>query len=111
MASFEERTRLYEVLTRVNPDGSIASQASYISEVLRDGVVISATVNPPVAVDDGDTEAYAAFVSIVGAATAEALLFAQSKDAELQAVIGGQAERIAQLEAQLQGLLKLLPAT
>jgi len=101
MANFEERTRLYEILTRVNPDGSIASHVSYITEVLRDGAVISATINPPAPVDPSDNVAYVAFVAVMGEAVASALTQAQQLAEEQAKQIAEQAARIAELETQL----------
>ena len=46
-----ERNRPYETLIRHNDDGSIGAHHVTISEVLRDGAVITATTNPPVAVE------------------------------------------------------------
>lgn len=46
--SLAERTRDYEFLVRFNEDGSVGSHFSTITEVLRDGVVISAAINYPV---------------------------------------------------------------
>ena len=42
-----ERTRAYETLIRHNSDGSIGAHHAQIAEVLRDGVVISASPLPP----------------------------------------------------------------
>lgn len=58
-----ERIRLYEVLIRVREDGSAAAHQQKLSEVLRDGEVISATVLDPEAVEGDTLDALAAVVA------------------------------------------------
>ncbi len=84
-----ERTRAYETLIRHNADGSIAAHHMTISEVLRDGVVIAATLNSP------EPVAGAAFDVVLGAALNAAL----GQVSQLQALIVQQAADLAVLRA------------
>lgn len=53
--ALEERTRPYETMIRHNADGTIGAHHIRITEILRDGAVISANVEAaePLAVADG----------------------------------------------------------
>lgn len=89
----EERTRLYEVLVRVNPDLSVGSSYRNIYELLRDGVVDQARELPPQPLDD-----QAALANILGEATRGAL----TSNARLTATVS---EQRATIDAQTQALV------
>ncbi|KAA5841984.1 hypothetical protein F2A38_15745 [Pseudomonas chlororaphis] len=42
-----ENTRPYEVLLRIHSDGTVGAQKQSITEISRNGEVITAVVNPP----------------------------------------------------------------
>lgn len=92
-----ERERSYETLIRHNEDGSVGAHHQTISEVMRDGVVISATLNEPqqLAVLDGETGQKLA--DVLGAATTAALADAQRSAASLSAAQGVIQELTAKL--------------
>lgn len=82
----EERNRAYETLIRHTEAGGIAAHHQTISEVIRDGVVIAATVSVPVALIDVAAE----LEPIIGAA-----LIAAVADADALR------EKLVQREAEL----------
>lgn len=45
--ALQERTRNYEILIRFNEDGSIGAHRQNISEIIKDGAVIAASVLTP----------------------------------------------------------------
>lgn len=60
-----ERTRSYEYLIRVNEDNSIGAQKQSLTEILKDGIVISAVVNPPEGLTDAEKEIVAQFAGVL----------------------------------------------
>lgn len=72
-----EQTRPYETLIRHNDDGSIAAHHQQISEVVKDGVVIAATVLSPVTL--GTAEANGVnLADVIGQAVIEAVADAEA---------------------------------
>lgn len=45
-----EQTRDYEILIRINADGTVGAQRQTITEIIRDGEVIAATLGEPMPV-------------------------------------------------------------
>lgn len=106
-----ERTRPYETLIRHKEDGSIGAHHSQINEIVKDGVVISASLQPPVSIPEaaaGNPE----LVALLGQATADALANAEQKQqlltqaqaeiADLQAKAAASAGMLAEAESKLQ---------
>lgn len=87
-----ERTRPYETLIRHNDNGTIGAHHVTINEVLRNGVVINATMNPPTPVDG------AALSDILGADLAVALAYIP----QLEAQVANLSQRLEQALQQLQ---------
>lgn len=72
-----ERTRPYETLIRHNNDASIGAHHVTITEVLRDGVVINATLAPPVPIEAETLQ------GILGADLAAALAYIPRLEAQV----------------------------
>lgn len=89
--ALEQRTRPYETLIRHNDDGSIGAHHVTIKEILLDGVVINATINPPQPVDGQ------ALADVLGADLAAAL----ADNANLRAQVGQLQAQVQQLQQQL----------
>lgn len=102
MANFEEKTRTYETLIRHNADGTVAAHHQTINEVLKDGVVISATVNSPVALINVQSELEpilsSAFILIV------------SDNEKLKAQVEEKDSEISKLSREISELKKQLSA-
>lgn len=74
MAVFKEETTLYEILIRVNPDKTWAAHYQTLTEVKKDGIVISANVNDVLPLKVEDEEAYNILINLVGDIAANTLL-------------------------------------
>lgn len=82
----EERTRPYETLIRHNNDESVSAHHQTISEVVKDGAVIAATVSAPVPLSSVADELGPIIGAAVIAAVADADRLRQlcaEKDAQL----------------------------
>lgn len=107
MATFTETTHLYEILVRVLPDGTFAAQYQTISEVLKDGQVISATVNDVKPLTD-DPEALAIVAGLLGRPTSEtvaqneslvqAVALLESQNETLQAAVSSLTAQLAEID-------------
>lgn len=62
--ALSERTRPYEYLIRINADLSIGAQKQSLTEVLRDGEVISAIVNAPEELTEAEQAAIADLIGV-----------------------------------------------
>lgn len=69
-----ERTRPYETLIRHNPDGSIGAHHVRITEILRDGAVISANVEAAVSLAVAEGQDGLKLSDVLGEALPIALL-------------------------------------
>ena len=90
--ALEERTRAYETLIRHNADGTVNAHHHTISEVLRDGVVISAVVSDAKSIGSSD------LASALGEATTAAL----SENEALKSRVAALQAQLVKLEQQLQ---------
>lgn len=99
---FSQRLRNYETLLRHHENGSVSAHHQTISEVMRDGVVIAATVSAPVPLSSvaDELEPIIGAAVIAAVADADRLRHAcEEKDAQL-----------ANLGRELTELRKLLEA-
>lgn len=95
-----ERTRPYETLIRHNANGPVGAHHQTITEILRDGAVVSASVNPPVTVVDQGLDDL----------LSQTLTAALSQITNLQSIVATQESelikakaRIAELESSTKG--------
>lgn len=109
-----ERTRAYETLIRHQPGGGIGAHHVTITEVLRDGAVINATVNPPQPVAGAALEAILGDDLVVALARIETLqaeaMALRTQVAELQQALAqalAVASSVASDGAQEQGQLQV----
>lgn len=77
MAIFTEETRLYEILIRVHPDGSWNSQYQTLTDVKKDGVSISSTLNDVAPLTEDNPQAYSVVQQLIGTTSAETLIVNQ----------------------------------
>lgn len=82
MAVFSEETRLYEVLIRVNEGIPWAAQYQTITEVKKDGVVISATIGDVAPVADKSSAEFDVIAQLIGHESAGAMLEIQRLNTE-----------------------------
>lgn len=99
MANFTEETSLYEILFRVSPDGAWAAQYQTLTEVKRDGVVISATVSDAAPVSLDNFEVMAIVTQLISVDSAKLI----SENASLREEIEALYARITELETPIQG--------
>ena len=71
--AIEERTRPYEVLIRINTDGSIGASYRTLFELVSDGVVVSASESPPLPLSVAEGESGMSLSDILGEANLEVL--------------------------------------
>jgi len=45
--ALEQKDRDYEILVRYNDDGKVGFHRQTLSEIIKDGVVLASTINPP----------------------------------------------------------------
>lgn len=74
MSGLSERTRAYETLIRHHENGLIGAHHQTITEIMRDGVVFQATINPPQQLASYEGEAGTSLSTILGETVAPALL-------------------------------------
>ncbi|KTT33809.1 hypothetical protein SB18R_03210 [Pseudomonas oryzihabitans] len=72
--ALEERSRPYETMIRHNPDGSIGAHHKRITEILRDGAVISANVEAAVSLAVAEGQDGLKLSEVLGEALPIALL-------------------------------------
>jgi len=75
-----EQTRAYETLIRHHADGSIGAHHVRIYEVVKDGIVLSSKIQPPVQLSVAGEEGLP-LADILGETTAAALLAAEAAQA------------------------------
>lgn len=81
-----EVTRDYELLIRIQPDGSWGSHYRSITEILRDGEVVSATENPAVPLSMVAAQGAELLNDKLGDIAASALLHIEVLNAEIAAL-------------------------
>lgn len=64
--TIEKRVRDYEIMIRINSDGTVGAHYSSISEVLEDGQVIAASILDPVPISDATGKGKEHLESILG---------------------------------------------
>ncbi|AEY69554.1 hypothetical protein AH2_00045 [Burkholderia phage vB_BceS_AH2] len=99
--ALEERTRPYETLIRHNADGTIGAHHQTITEILRDGIVISAVVSDPKTIGGSDLS------SVLGEATTAAL----AENETLKSRVAALQSQVADLQLQIEQLQKLAAPT
>lgn len=97
-----ERSRPYETLIRHNDAGSVSAHHQTISEVVKDGAVIAATVSPPIALIDVAAE----LAPIIG----EAVIAAVADADRLRQACAEKDTQIEDLGREISELRKLLGA-
>ena len=91
-----ERTRPYETLIRHNVDGTTSAHHRFITEILRDGTVVSATVEHPQTLTAAEGDALN-FDKVIGTVSSEVMRENEKLKADL-------AEALAQNSALTQQL-------
>lgn len=86
--SLEQKTRDYEVLIRLNADGTYGAQYQSITEITNDGVVIAATVNAPVPLSVAAETTGTLLSTILGDTVTNALLSNETLQANVTALQG-----------------------
>lgn len=79
-----ERVRPYETLIRHNDNGTIGAHHQTISEIVKDGVVISASINSPQGLSVADGQEGLLLSDVIGEAATEALKELELLKAQLQ---------------------------
>lgn len=74
MAVFKEETSLYEILIRVNPDKTWAAQYQTLTEIKKDGVIISATTSDVAPISKDNVEAFEIVQQLLGQMSANTLV-------------------------------------
>lgn len=97
MTTFSEKTGLHEILIRVSSDGSFASQYQTINEVLKDGVVISATLGDVMPLLKEDAQSFAIVKEFLG----ETVAVTSSINNELQMEIAVLRLKLEQAESEI----------
>lgn len=80
-----ERTRPYETLIRHNDNGTIGAHHQTISEIVKDGMVINASINPPQQLSVADGQDGLLLSDVIGDAATAALKEIELLKAQLQA--------------------------
>lgn len=91
-----ERTRPYETLVRHNPDGSIGAHHQRISEVVKDGDVIAASLLAPEPLPNAGA-ADPDLAALIGAAALAAIADADS----MRELVAQLQEQVAVLQQQI----------
>jgi hypothetical protein len=104
-----ERERDYEILIRINEDGSLGAHFRSITEILRDGDVVSAVENPPVPLATAIGQEGASLADKLGSVASAALLQNDSLQRDLIAA-GQQIESLNTQHQEAQSEIARLTA-
>lgn len=100
MAIFTEETSLYEILIRVQQDGSWAAHYQTLTEVKKDGTAISTMVDPVQPLNVEDAQALSILNELVGDTTANNVVLV----VQLKETISNQLAMIEDLAHRLESL-------
>lgn len=84
MALFTEETSLYEILIRVQPGGAWAAHYQTLTEVKKDGIIISSSISDVAPLTDQNAESFAIVKQLLGESAANTLIMNQQMRDQLQ---------------------------